>query len=116
MEGVVEFIHCVAARMRLTRLGMMKKNGKRTTMDHGTAKKTRSVKKVAKKTEAGLCTDQQQDVEEETTKMTYSIDSDSLECGICFLPFEDRVYMVRINMMVLLAGCSCSCYLEVGRS
>uniref|UniRef100_A0A0D9Y2M2 E3 ubiquitin-protein ligase n=1 Tax=Oryza glumipatula TaxID=40148 RepID=A0A0D9Y2M2_9ORYZ len=40
---------------------------------------TRSVKKVAKKTEAGLCTDQQQDVEEETTKMTYSIDSDSLE-------------------------------------
>jgi hypothetical protein len=87
--------------MRLTRLGMMKKNGKRTTMDHGTAKKTRSVK-VAKKTEAGLCTDQQQDVEEETTKMTYSIDSDSLECGICFLPFEDRVYMVRINMMV---GC-----------
>ncbi|EEC69850.1 hypothetical protein OsI_00190 [Oryza sativa Indica Group] len=47
-------------------------------MDHGTAKKTRSVK-VAKKTEAGLCTDQQQDVEEETTKMTYSIDSDSLD-------------------------------------
>uniref|UniRef100_A0A0E0FFK4 SIAH-type domain-containing protein n=1 Tax=Oryza nivara TaxID=4536 RepID=A0A0E0FFK4_ORYNI len=47
-------------------------------MDHGTAKKTRSVKKVA-----GLCTDQQQDVEEETTKMTYSIDSDSLIEFIC---------------------------------
>uniref|UniRef100_A0A0E0BWB2 SIAH-type domain-containing protein n=1 Tax=Oryza meridionalis TaxID=40149 RepID=A0A0E0BWB2_9ORYZ len=96
--------------MRLTRLGMMKKNGKRTTMDHGTAKKTRSVKKVAKKTEAGLCTDQQQDVEEETTKMTYSIDSDSLECGICFLPFEDRVYMCKNGH----AACG-SCCVVMGR-
>ncbi|BAS70151.1 Os01g0123500 [Oryza sativa Japonica Group] len=96
--------------MRLTRLGMMKKNGKRTTMDHGTAKKTRSVK-VAKKTEAGLCTDQQQDVEEETTKMTYSIDSDSLECGICFLPFEDRVYMCKNGH----AACGSCCVVMDGQ-
>uniref|UniRef100_A0A0E0JDH4 E3 ubiquitin-protein ligase n=1 Tax=Oryza punctata TaxID=4537 RepID=A0A0E0JDH4_ORYPU len=75
--------------LRRQRLRMKKRCGKKPTMDQSTPKKSRSEKKAA-----GLSTDQQ-DEENETTKMTYSIDSDSLECGICFLAFEARVYMCK---------------------
>ncbi|EEE53788.1 hypothetical protein OsJ_00192 [Oryza sativa Japonica Group] len=50
----------------------------------------------------------QQDGKDETTKLTYSIERDALECPICFVPFEDRVYMCKNGH----AACG-SCYAKM---
>ncbi|KAF0926576.1 hypothetical protein E2562_026890 [Oryza meyeriana var. granulata] len=62
---------------------MQRKKGKKPT-DHG----------ASKKKAAGLSTEKQHGGEEEM-KTTYSIESEALECAICFMPFEPPVYMCK---------------------
>ncbi|KAG8053593.1 hypothetical protein GUJ93_ZPchr0001g29932 [Zizania palustris] len=56
---------------------------------HGAPKKARTGKQVSDSDEV------EEAGEEETTKVTYSMDRDVLECCICLTPFEAQIYMCK---------------------